>query len=112
MKRRIEQPAEATSPMRRKALGVGLAIAAITVVAIAISGEPEAKAPASVVQAAPPAFKLIKSSWGEAPVAEAQPGAAPAAGFTPTAREDDEARRSAEARERWQNLDIAVTTER
>ena len=112
MKRRIDWSDKEGSPLRRKALGAGLAIAAIVVVAIAVSGEPEAMAPAAVVATAPPAFKVIKSSWGEAPGAEAPPAAAPDAAFTPTAKQDDEARRAAEARERWQNLDIAVTTER
>jgi len=54
---------------------------------------------------------VLESSWGAAPTA-AQPSVAVDPGFTPAVQRDDEARRVAEARERWQNLDIAVSTER
>jgi hypothetical protein len=100
-----------TSPLRRKAVGVGLAFAAIAVVAWAMAGRPEAVAPAAVVASTPPAFQVLESSWGAAPTA-AQPSVAVDPGFTPAVQRDDEARRVAEARERWQNLDIAVSTER
>ncbi|MCA3010513.1 MAG: hypothetical protein INH34_19220 [Phycisphaerales bacterium] len=100
-----------TTTLGRKALGVGLAIAAIAVVAWAMVGRPEAVAPAAVVAAAPPAFQVLESSWGAAPTAT-QPEIPVDPGFTPAVQRDDEARRVAEARERWQNLDIAVSTER
>jgi hypothetical protein len=100
------------TPLRRRAVGVGLALAAITVVAWAMVGRPEAAAPAAVAAAAaPPAFQLRESSWGAAPRAD-QPKVEVDLGFTPAVQRDDEARRVAEARERWQNLDIAVSTER
>ena len=99
------------TPLRRRAVGVGLAFAAIAVVAWAMAGRPEAVAPAAVVASTPPAFQVLESSWGAAPTA-AQPSVAVDPGFTPAVQRDDEARRVAEARERWQNLDIAVSTER
>ncbi|MBM3963425.1 MAG: hypothetical protein FJ306_16250 [Planctomycetes bacterium] len=111
MASRNERLEDETSPLRRKAVGVGLSFAAIAVVAWAMAGRPEAAAPAAVVAAAPPAFQVLESSWGAAPTA-AQPEVAVEPGFTPAVQRDDEAHRFAEARERWQNLDIAVSTER
>lgn len=108
MKRRLETSDSTVSPLRRKAVGVGLAVAAIAVAAWAMSDEPEAIAVSALAAAPPPSFVLHKSSWSEAPAAE-QPAAAPQAGFTPALKRDDEAKRLEEARERWQNLDIAVT---
>lgn len=111
MASRNERLADEATPLGRKAIGVGLAFTAIAIVAWAMAGRPEAVAPAAVVAAAPPSFQVLERSWGTAPTA-AQPSVAVDQGFTPSVQRDDEARRVAEARERWQNLDIAVSTER
>jgi hypothetical protein len=113
MTRRTEQLQSATTPLARKAGGVGLAVAAVAVAAWAMTGQTDAAPAAVVAKAAPPAFTLHKSSWGDAPRTEPTAPASDA-GFTPANPQDDEKKkqRAEQARELWQNLDIAVSTER
>jgi hypothetical protein len=111
VKRPAREPEAVAAPLRRPAVLTALAVAAIAGVAWLAGRSPAEPAPAAVVKAPAPANGIQASSWSGA-AAPVPPPEAASTEFVPSPLDEERDQRAAEARERWQNLDIAVSPNR
>lgn len=111
MKRPAREPEAAAAPLRRPAVLTALAVAAIAGVAWLAGRTPAGPAPAPAAKASAPAAAIVESSWSGTAMPVPPPDTSPTE-VAASPLDEEREQRAAEARERWQNLDIAVSPNR